>query len=104
MEKKPFSGLQPGRPMQANINIDVNQLPTYSCDECKGEQWVPVFIIKGISSILSPNGKAGFIHHQSGFMCTACGHTESVQNIVDACKAKFDKPDKLKVIGGGKKE
>jgi hypothetical protein len=105
MDKKIFSNqMQPGRPMQAQVNIDVAQLPTYVCNECQGEQWVPVFVIKGISSILSPNGKAGFIHHQTGFMCTNCGHAEPTQAIVDACKAQFDKPAGLEVVGGGKKE
>tara|TARA_R110002096_G_scaffold337554_3_gene530887 strand:+ start:2461 stop:2709 length:249 start_codon:yes stop_codon:yes gene_type:complete len=58
---------------QQQINIDPNDLEDVSCEKCEGQVFVPAFLFKKISAVLSPNGKASMIPLNI-FKCDACGH------------------------------
>ena len=56
-----------------NININPDDLTDVVCDECGGQVFVPAFLFKKISAVLSPNGKASMIP-LNVFKCDHCGH------------------------------
>ncbi len=59
--------------MKQNINIDLNNVDNIKCDECDNESFVPVFIIKHISALISPTGQETLVPVQL-FKCSNCGH------------------------------
>ena len=59
--------------MNQNINIDINNVDNITCDNCENESFVPVFIIKNISALMSPTGKETMVPIQL-FKCSKCGH------------------------------
>lgn len=75
---------------KVSIRININDLPTYQCEQCQKEQFVPVFTIKAISALTSPNGQAGALHQQTGFMCTNCGWALPIQEIANKCKEALE--------------
>jgi hypothetical protein len=89
-------------PNQVKININIDELPTFECPKCQGIQFAPVFTIKAISALVSPNGQSGSLNHQTGFMCTGCGYAASTKDIAMACKEQVEKSEKLLIIPGGK--
>tara|TARA_R100000426_G_scaffold51368_1_gene37495 strand:- start:1640 stop:1852 length:213 start_codon:yes stop_codon:yes gene_type:complete len=59
--------------MNQNINIDLNNVTNMKCDECENETFVPVFVIKQLSALVSPTGKETLVPVQL-FKCSKCGH------------------------------
>jgi NAD-dependent dihydropyrimidine dehydrogenase PreA subunit len=59
--------------MNQNINIDLNKVDNIKCDECSGETFVPVFVIKHLSALMSPTGQETMVPIQL-FKCSACDH------------------------------
>ena len=44
-----------------------------NCDECENAYFVPAFMIKRVSPLVSPNGQEVMVPVQS-FQCASCGH------------------------------
>ena len=59
--------------MNQNVNIDLSSIDNMKCDECESETFTPVFIIKHLSALISPNGKETMVPVQL-FKCSKCGH------------------------------
>tara|TARA_R100000426_G_C4813002_1_gene107247 strand:- start:390 stop:602 length:213 start_codon:yes stop_codon:yes gene_type:complete len=59
--------------MNQNINIDLNNADNIKCDECENETFIPAFVIKQVSALMSPNGRETLIPIQL-FKCSKCGH------------------------------
>ena len=59
--------------MNQNINIDLNNADNIECDECENETFIPAFVIKQVSALMSPNGRETLIPIQL-FKCSKCGH------------------------------
>ena len=59
--------------MKQNIHIDLNNVDNVKCEECKGETFVPVFVIKHLSALMSPHGQETMVPIQV-FKCSDCGH------------------------------
>lgn len=56
-----------------SIKINLNDVEDISCDECGSKYFAPAFIIKKLSSLLSPSGKESFMPIQI-FQCISCNH------------------------------
>ena len=59
--------------MNQNINIDLNNVDNVKCEECENETFVPAFVIKHISALMSPTGKETMVPIQL-FQCSKCHH------------------------------
>ena len=59
--------------MNQNINIDLNNVDNIKCDECENETFVPAFIIKHLSALVSPTGQETIVPVQL-FKCSKCDH------------------------------
>ena len=59
--------------MKQNINIDLNNVDNIKCEECENETFVPAFVIKQISALMSPTGQETMVPIQL-FKCSNCGH------------------------------
>ena len=59
--------------MNQNINLDLSNVDNIKCDECDNETFVPAFIIKQVSALMSPTGKETLVPVQL-FKCSKCGH------------------------------
>ena len=55
------------------INIDLSAAADIECEKCESIRFTPVFIIKHISALMSPNGKATMVPLQL-FKCDKCDH------------------------------
>jgi len=55
------------------IQIDLSQEKNVKCDSCQNEIFTPVFMIKRISALMSPEGVETFIPLQV-FKCSTCDH------------------------------
>lgn len=53
------------------MNIDLTQATDLECKECGNKVFTPTFVLKHLSALLSPNGKASFIPTQI-FSCSKC--------------------------------
>ena len=62
---------QPGQQPKTVFKFENTEPVT--CDECKGEYFSPVFMIRKISALMSPNGQEGMMPVQM-FQCNSCGH------------------------------
>ena len=59
--------------MKQNINIDLSNVDNVKCEECGSETFTPVFVIKHVSALMSPNGQDTMVPIQL-FKCSNCGH------------------------------
>jgi len=59
--------------MKQTININVKDAKDVKCDECEGEVFVPAFLIKKISALVSPTGQEVLAPVQV-FQCSSCKH------------------------------
>jgi hypothetical protein len=59
--------------MQQTVNINVKDAQDVKCTECDGEVFVPAFLIKKISAIVSPTGQEVMAPVQI-FQCANCKH------------------------------
>lgn len=63
-----------GNPPQQQVQIDVGELDNVICEKCNNVFFQPVFMMKKVSSLISPNGKEGLIPVQGPYVCVACGN------------------------------
>jgi len=59
--------------MKQKINVDLNNVENIKCDDCENETFIPAFIIKHISALISPTGKETMVPIQI-FKCSKCNH------------------------------
>ncbi len=59
--------------MKQNINIDLNSVDNISCEECDNETFIPAFVLKNVSALMSPTGKDTIVPIQI-FKCSKCNH------------------------------
>ena len=59
--------------MKQNFNVDLSSVDNVKCNECDNETFVPAFIIKQVSALMSPTGKETLVPIQL-FKCSKCGH------------------------------
>ncbi len=59
--------------MKQNINIDLNSVDSISCEECDNKTFVPAFVLKNVSALMSPTGKDTIVPIQI-FKCSKCNH------------------------------
>ena len=59
--------------MKQNFNVDLSNADNVKCNECDNETFVPAFIIKQVSALMSPTGKETLVPVQL-FKCSKCGH------------------------------
>jgi len=59
--------------MKQNFNVDLSSVDNVKCNECDSETFVPAFIIKQVSALMSPTGKETLVPIQL-FKCSKCGH------------------------------
>ena len=56
-----------------NININPEDMTDVFCEKCENQTFVPAFLFKHLSAVMSPNGKDTMIPLQV-FKCDECGH------------------------------
>ena len=61
------------KPLPKQVNVDISQADDVKCDNCGHDVFVPVFYIKKVSAIMSPNGQE-IIAPVQVFGCNKCGH------------------------------
>jgi hypothetical protein len=62
-----------GVPQSAQANVDLSAAETLMCDKCQNMTFVEVLLVKKVSALISPNGKAG-LAPLPVLSCNACGH------------------------------
>ena len=65
--------MKPQKPFPSQVNVDISQADDAKCDKCGHDVFVPVFLIKKVSAIMSPNGQE-IIAPVQVFGCNNCGH------------------------------
>jgi hypothetical protein len=65
--------MKPKKPLPQQVNVDLSDAQDVKCTECEHDIFIPVFFIKKISAILSPNGQEVIAPIQV-FGCNKCGH------------------------------
>ena len=55
------------------INVDLSAASNIECEACKNTEFVPTFMIKKVSALLSPTGKETLVPIQL-FKCGKCNH------------------------------
>jgi predicted nucleic acid-binding Zn ribbon protein len=70
-----FQGGQ--QPPRANINVKLEDLADVKCDECEGEYFRMVMMMKRLSPLVSPSGQEQMVPIQI-FRCDDCGHVNEV--------------------------
>jgi uncharacterized Zn finger protein len=78
--------------MNALITSQLHNATDTTCDECSNTNFVPVFIIKKLSALLSPTGEDMNIPLQL-FQCAGCGHVNE-EWLPKADKATEESTDK----------
>ena len=56
------------------VKIDVGELDNVICEKCNNVLFQPVFMMKKVSALISPNGQEGLIPVQGPYVCVACGN------------------------------
>ena len=59
--------------MKQNINVDLSSADNITCDACGNVTFVPAFVLKNISALMSPTGKETLVPVQL-FKCSKCDH------------------------------
>ena len=55
------------------IPLDLTSAEDVTCEKCESNYFQPVFVIKQISALISPNGQEGMMPVQT-FRCADCGN------------------------------
>ena len=58
---------------QRRINVDLSIADDVTCEECGSSFFVPAFMIKRVSPVVSPTGEEMMVPVQL-FKCSDCGH------------------------------
>ncbi len=56
-----------------SVKVNLDDMKDIVCEKCENRYFVPAFIIKKISSLVSPSGKEGLMPIQT-FQCKECNH------------------------------
>ena len=75
MSNKLFQGDQ--QSPQTSLNITLDDLTDVKCDECGGEYFRAVALVKRLSPLVSPAGKEQIVPLQT-FRCDDCGHANDI--------------------------
>jgi len=59
------------------MQIDISREENIKCEKCEGKIFSPVFIIKRISPLISPDGKETLVPLQV-FKCEKCDHVNEL--------------------------
>ena len=65
--------MKPKQPLPTQANIDISKADDVKCAECGHDVFIPVFMIKKVSAIMSTNGQE-IIAPVKVFGCNKCGH------------------------------
>ena len=67
--------MNPNKPMTEKVNpqMDIKQTQPVKCDACQSQAFQDAMLLRNVSAILSPSGKAGILPIPV-FACIACGH------------------------------
>jgi hypothetical protein len=63
-------------PPKAEVQLDLGEADTITCDECGNASFIQSFFLKKISALMSPTGKEAIIPVQV-FSCGNCGTVPS---------------------------
>lgn len=58
---------------KVNPQMDIKQTQPIKCDKCDSQAFQEAVLLRTVSAILSPSGKAGILPLPL-FACIACGH------------------------------
>ena len=58
---------------QQQLQAALENAADVACDECENDRFVPVFVVKKISALVSPNGQEMVIPIQA-LKCDQCNH------------------------------
>ena len=61
------------KPNETQVNVDLRNAEDVKCENCGHDTFVPSFLIKKVSAIVSPTGQE-IIAPVQVFGCTKCGH------------------------------
>jgi hypothetical protein len=84
-----------------NLKIPLSSLNKRKC-KCGGESFVPAIHLYEVSTIVSPNGKAGVIFGEAGFRCLGCGEPADMKP-KDEVPVQGPEKSNLIVLPGGNK-
>ena len=62
--------------MQQNINVDITQTQSVTCDECGGVYFDQALVIRKASGLLTGQSKPSYIPIPV-FKCSSCGYVNS---------------------------
>jgi hypothetical protein len=60
-------------PNQPHMNVGFGQTEPIICEKCEGEVFVPAFLLRKVSALVSPSGKETVLPVQL-FACASCNH------------------------------
>lgn len=60
-------------PNQPQMNVGFGQTDPITCEKCAGEVFVPAFLLRKVSALVSPTGKETILPLQL-FACANCNH------------------------------
>lgn len=64
---------EPQEPQEQQVQINIKDAENVCCEECEGDRFVPTFLIKKVSALMSPTGKEIMAPIQL-FQCAKCSH------------------------------
>ena len=59
---------------KVNSQMDIKKTEAVECEKCKCQTFQEAMLLRSVSAILSPSGKAGILPIPC-FSCANCGHT-----------------------------
>jgi hypothetical protein len=69
-------------PQQQSIKVDLKAAEEVPCEECDNAYFIPVFVVKRLSPLISPTGDEKLIPLQT-FKCFECGHVNKTFSVSD---------------------
>jgi len=63
-------------PPKADVQLDLNEADTITCQDCGNASFIQSFFLKKISALMSPTGKEAIVPVQV-FSCGNCGKVPS---------------------------
>ena len=65
------------RAQQQQLQAALENALDVNCDECDNDRFVPVFVVKKISALVSPSGQEVIVPIQA-LKCDSCNHINEV--------------------------
>lgn len=56
-----------------HMNVSYDQTDSIKCEKCEGEVFIPAFLLRKVSALVSPTGKDTVLPVQL-FACANCNH------------------------------